>query len=185
METQTTDTVETTTSDSGVTPTVKQEVTEEFFTQDQVNKIVAKRVKEIKKQYEDYETLKQSVEDLQAKLNQFQDEKKMLESKYSETVFNSILESTAKELNLDTELAAKLLERDKIIVQDEKPSNIKELLQALIEKHPNLVRKAVVTPQVPTSTETDKPKFSLHNTPNTSKFFSGGGLRLNHIKDNS
>ena len=152
----------------------------ELFTQEQVNKFVAKRVKEVKGQFKDYDELKQKVATYEERLKALEDSKKAVEKKYTEETFNFALESAAKELNLDPKLASKLLDRDKIIVQDEKPSNLKELLQALIEEHPNLVKKQVVTPVVQASQPSEQ-KFSLHRTPNTSNFFSGSGLRLNHV----
>lgn len=169
---------ENTANQTGDTSTVSEG--DKLFTQDEVNKIVSKRAKEVKSQYKDYDDLKQKVTTYEERLKALEDAKKEVEKKYSVETFNFALESAAKDLNLDTELASKLLDRDKIIVQDEKPSNLKELLQALIEKHPNLVKKQVVTPVI----ETPKPneqKYSLHRTPNTSNFFSGSGLRLNHV----
>lgn len=169
---------EETTSKTGDTSTVTEG--EKYFTQDEVNKIVAKRAKEVKSQYKDYDELKQQVTTYAERLKALEDAKKEVEKKYTTETFNFALETAAKDLNLDVEIASKLLDRDKIIVQDEKPSNLKELLQALIEKHPNLVKKQVVTPVI----ETPKPneqKYSLHRTPNTSNFFSGSGLRLNHV----
>lgn len=179
MSEETTQTqTEETTSKTGDTSTVTEG--EKYFTQDEVNKIVAKRTKEVKSQYKDYDELKQQVTTYAERLKALEDAKKEVEKKYTTETFNFALETAAKELNLDVEIASKLLDRDKIIVQDEKPSNLKELLQALIEKHPNLVKKQVVTPVI----ETPKPneqKYSLHRTPNTSNFFSGSGLRLNHV----
>lgn len=153
----------------------------ELFTQEQVNKFVAKRVKEVKGQFKDYDELKQKVATYEERLKALEDSKKAVEKKYTTETFNFALESAAKEMNLDPEIASKLLDRDKIIVQDEKPSNLKELLQALIEKHPNLVKKQVVTPVI----ETPKPneqKYSLHKQPK-SNFFSGSGLRTHLSKE--
>lgn len=178
MEEQTPVVDENVSTNQGDTSTVNEGV--ETYTQQQVNKIVSKRVNEVKKQFADYEQLKEQVEQLQTKIKLITDDKKAVEAKYTETVYNTMLTNAATELGLDPELASKLLERDKIIVADEKPSNLKELLQAVIEKHPNLVKKAVVTP-VTTPVQSETPKFSLHNSPNTSKFFNGGGLRLNHL----
>ena len=169
---------ENTANQTGDTSTVNEG--DKLFTQDEVNKIVAKRAKEVKNQYKDYDDLKQQVTTYADRLKALETAKKEVEKKYTEETFNFALESAAKELNLDPKLASKLLDKDKIIVQDDKPSNLKELLQALIEKHPNLVKKQVVTPVI----ETPKPneqKYSLHRTPNTSNFFSGSGLRLNHV----
>lgn len=170
---------EETTSKTGDTSTVTEG--EKYFTQEEVNKIVAKRAKEVKSQYKDYDELKQQVTTYAERLKALEDAKKEVEKKYTTETFNFALETAAKELNLDVEIASKLLDRDKIIVQDEKPSNLKELLQALIEKHPNLVKKQVVTPII----ETPKPneqKYSLHKQPK-SNFFQGSGLRTHFPKD--
>lgn len=184
METeQTTDNVESTEENTGDTSTVN-EGTSKVFTQDQVDKIVTKRVKKLENQLKEADSLKTVVTDLQEQLKQLKDAQKQVEVKYQETVFNSTLESAAKDVGLDLTLATKLLDKDKIIVVDEKPTNIKELLQALIEEHPNLVKKQVVTPTVQTTQQIEQ-KFSLHNQPNTSKFFNGGGLRLNHVKESN
>lgn len=169
---------ENTANQTGDTSTVNEG--DKLFTQEEVNKIVAKRAKEVKNQYKDYDDLKQKVTTYEDRLKALEDAKKEVEKKYTTETFNFALETAAKDLNLDVEIASKLLDRDKIIVQDEKPSNLKELLQALIEKHPNLVKKQVVTPVVQASQPSEQ-KFSLHRTPNTSNFFSGSGLRLNHV----
>lgn len=170
---------EETTSKTGDTSTVTEG--EKYFTQDEVNKIVAKRAKEVKNQYKDYDDLKQKVTTYEDRLKALETAKKEVEKKYTEETFNFALESAAKELNLDPEIASKLLDRDKIIVQDEKPSNLKELLQALIEKHPNLVKKQVVTPVIETP-KTNEQKYSLHKQPK-SNFFNGSGLRAHFAKD--
>lgn len=170
---------EETTSKTGDTSTVTEG--EKYFTQDEVNKIVAKRAKEVKNQYKDYDDLKQKVTTYEDRLKALETAKKEVEKKYTEETFNFALESAAKEMNLDPEIASKLLDRDKIIVQDEKPSNLKELLQALIEKHPNLVKKQVVTPVIETP-KTNEQKYSLHKQPK-SNFFNGSGLRAHFAKD--
>lgn len=175
--TQTVETID----QSGATSTASEG--DKLFTQDEVNKFVSKRAKEIKAQFKDYEELKGQVTTLAEQLKVFQDQTKELKSKYNQTVFDSLLKDASVELGLDVEIATKFIDKDKLIVVDERPTNIKELLQAVIEKHPQLIKKAVVTPVVLSNVETDKPKFSLHNTPNTSKFFNGSGLRLNHVKE--
>lgn len=170
---------ENTANQTGDTSTVNEG--DKLFTQEEVNKIVAKRAKEVKNQYKDYDDLKQQVTTYADRLKALETAKKEVEKKYTEETFNFALESAAKELNLDPKLASKLLDRDKIIVQDEKPSNLKELLQALIEEHPNLVKKQVVTPEVQT-TQTTEQKYSLHKQPKSS-FFNGSGLRTHLSKE--
>lgn len=175
METeQTTDVVDTQTGDTSTE-------NDGVFTQDQVNKIVAKRLKEVKKQYADYETIKQQNEEFQGKLEQLNNAKKEVEEKYKNTTFNQALSNAATELNLDVELATKLLETDKVLFTDDQPTNLKELLQVVIEKHPNLIKKAIVTPVIPQTEQ--QTKFTLHKQ-QSSSFFNGGGLRLN-MKDNN
>jgi len=181
MEIETTTQTENTANQAGDTSTVNEG--DKLFTQEEVNKFLQKRVKEVKKQFEGFDDLKNQVADLTEKLKQYQEKTKELQTKYSETVFNSVLESSAKELNLDVTLATKLLDRDKIIVVEEKPSNIKELLQALITEHPNLVKRQASTPTVVATQQTEQ--LSLYKKPNSTAFFNGGGLRLNNIfKDN-
>lgn len=155
--------------------------TTKLFTQDEVNKVVAKRLKEVKKQYADYETLKQQAEEYASKLEQLSNAKKEVEEKYKNTTFNQALFKAATELNLDVELATKLLDNDKILFTDDQPTNLKELLQVVIEKHPNLVKKSVTTPVIPQTEQ--QQKFTLHKQ-QSSSFFNGGGLRLN-MKDNN
>lgn len=181
MEDTNTQTEDTTTNqNSGDTSTVTEG--EKLFTQNEVNKVVQKRVKEIKDQFKDYPEIKAQVEQLTEQLKAFKEETKKLEQKYLETTFTSAVDSAAKELNLDTKLATKLLERDKVIFNDNQPTNIKELLQAVIEENPQLVKKQVVTPEVSQTVQTEQPKFSLYTNPNSGNFFRGGGLRLNHVK---
>lgn len=163
----------------GDTSTVTEGNSDKVFTQEEVNKVVAKRVKEIKKQYADYDELKKQADDYQSKLEQLKEEKKTVEAKYLETAFTNALTQAATEVNLDVELATSLLDKSKIIYEQDKPTNIKELLQVVIEKHPQLVKKAIVTPQVLETQEQQKQKVSLHKTNNSDKFFNGSGLRLN------
>lgn len=173
---------EQTEQNTGDTSTVNEGSSDKLFTQDEVNKVVVKRLKEVKKQYADYEIIKQQNEEFLSKLEHLTKEKKELESKYKNTTFNQALSSAATELNLDVELATKLLDTDKVLFADEQPTNLKELLQVVIEKHPNLVKKSVVTPVIP-QTEQQQKKFTLHKQ-QSSNFFNGGGLRLN-MKDNN
>lgn len=180
-QTQTEDTANQTTGD---TSTVANGVNEgdKLFTQDEVNKFVAKRVKEIKSQFKDYDTLKEQLTKLSEQIESYKTEKKQLEQKYQETTFTSALNEAARELNLDPKLAAKVLDKSKIIFNEDLPTNIKELLQVEIEENPQIVKKQVVTPTVPQTAQTEQTKFSLHRTPNSANFFNGGGLRLNHGK---
>ena len=180
--TQTENTEQNTGDTSTVTEGSSDGETTKLFTQDEVNKVVAKRLKEVKKQYADYETLKQQTEEYASKLEQLSKAKKEVEEKYKNTTFNQALSKAATELNLDVELATKLLDNDKIIFSEDQPTNLKELLQVVIEKHPNLVKKSVTTPVIP-QTEQQQQKFTLHKQ-QSSSFFNGGGLRLN-MKDNN
>ena len=179
MDEKNTTQTDNTEQNTGDTSTVTEGNSDKLFTQDEVNKVVAKRVKEVKKQFADYETLKNQVDEFSIKLEQLKEEKKTVEAKYLETAFTNALNLAATEVNLDVELAISLLDKSKIIYDGDKPTNIKELLQVVIEKHPQLVKKAIVTPQVLETQEQQKPKFSLHKTNNTDKFFNGSGLRLN------
>lgn len=172
---------ENTEQNTGDTSTATEGSSDKLFTQEEVNKVVAKRLKEVKKQYADYETLKQQTEEFASKLEQLSKAKKEVEEKYKNTTFNQALSKAATELNLDVELATKLLDNDKIIFTDDQPTNLKELLQVVIEKHPNLVKKSVTTPVIPQTEQ--QQKFTLHKQ-QSSSFFNGGGLRLN-MKDNN
>lgn len=180
--TQTEQTEQNTGDTSTVANGVNEGSSDKLFTQDEVNKVVVKRLKEVKKQYADYDDLKTKVEEFQSKLEQLSKAKKEVEEKYKNTTFNQALSSAATELNLDVELATKLLDNDKVLFTDDQPTNLKELLQVVIEKHPNLVKKNVVTPVIP-QTDQQQKKFTLHKQ-QSSTFFNGGGLRLN-MKDNN
>jgi hypothetical protein len=57
---------DTTSSSIGTTSAVNEG--DKLFTQDEVNKVVQKRVKEVKKQFEDYNDLKTQVEQLNDQL---------------------------------------------------------------------------------------------------------------------
>lgn len=171
------------TSETGSTSTDKKEGNEEVFTQEQVNKIVSKRVREVKNQYKDYDDLRQTVTAQQEKLDQLELSRKALEDKYQETAFTSALELAARELNLEFELAVRLLDKTKVIFKDEKPTNLVELLRVEIERFPQLIKKQVITPEIPNVSDVSKVKtFSLHKTLKTN-FFNGGGLRESVTKD--
>lgn len=154
-----------------------------LFTQEEVNKVVTKRVKEVQKKFSDYDTIKSQNEELQSKLEQLKTTNKQLSEQYETEVYTSNLKESARELNLDYELAVKHIERDKVIFVEGKPTNLKELLQAQIEKFPQLVKKTVVTPDT-VVVQSEQKKFSLHNKQNVT-FFNGGGLRLNTIKESN
>jgi len=150
---------------------------DKLFTQEEVNKVVSKRVKEVQKKFSDYDTIKSQVEELQIKLEHLNKQNKRLSEQYETEVYTSNLRESARELNLDYELALKHIEKDKVIFVEGKPTNLKELLQAQIEKFPQLVKKTVVTPDT-VVVQTEQKKFSLHNKQNVT-FFNGSGLRLN------
>jgi hypothetical protein len=173
LETQT-ETVEST-SQAGDTSTVTEG--NEVFTQDQVNKIISKRVKEVKTQYKDYDTLKESVTKLQEQLDKIATDKKETEEKLKTETFTNALEKAARDLNLDIKLATKLLPSDKVIYKDGKPDNLAELLKAEIELFPQLVKKPAVTPDVSTTVTNTESKFTLHKSAKNN-FWNGGGLRL-------
>lgn len=179
-ETTNTETVENTHENTGDTSTVTEG--QELFTQEQVNKFVAKRVKEIKNQYKDYDELKDTVTKLTEQVETIKIVNKQLEQKFQETTYTNALNEAARELNLEPKLATKLLDKTKVIFVDEQPTNLKELLQAEIEENPQIVKQKVTTPEVPQNQTDNKPKFSLYTNPNSSNFFAGGGLRLNHGK---
>lgn len=149
---------------------------DKLFTQEEVNKVVSKRVREVKTQFKDYDELKKQNTELQSKLEHLETTNKALSEKYQTQIFDNALQQAASELNLDVELATQLLDKSKVLFTEDKPTNLKELLQVVIEKHPQIVRKQVVTPEV--ITEQPKQQFSLHNQSKTN-FFNGGGLRLN------
>jgi len=174
MELETTETEQDTTNTGDTSTEIEGNGT---FTQDQVNKIVIKRVKEVKAQFKDYKSLQDTVTTLTAQVEALTAEKDTVKKQYLDTAFSSLLDSTAMNLNLDPELALKLLDKDKLIFVEDKPTNLKELLHAVIEKHPSLVKKVVITPVIPSVTLTEGEKnFSLHKT-SKSNFFSGGGLK--------
>jgi hypothetical protein len=84
-------------------------------------------------------------------------------------------------LNLDTKLASKLLDRDKVIFNDNLPTNIKELLQSVIEENPQLVKKQVVTPEVSQTAQTEQ-QVLFTSKSKFKQFLQRWGLRLNHVK---
>ena len=174
---------EQTEQNQGDTSTVTEGNSAKLFTQDEVNKFVTKRVKEVQKKFSDYDTIKSQVEDLQSQLEQLKSQNKQLTSQYETEVYSSNLRESSRELNLDYELAVKHIERDKVIFVEGKPTNLKELLQAQIEKFPQLVKKAVVTPDT-VVVQSEQKKFSLHNKQNVT-FFNGSGLRLNTTKESN
>ncbi|RTK96554.1 MAG: hypothetical protein EKK64_03730 [Neisseriaceae bacterium] len=180
-QTQTEDTANQTT---GATSTDQSEG-EKLFTQDEVNKLISKEKNKVKNQFKDYDELKESVTKLTEQVETIKNVNKQLEQKFQETTYTNALNEAARELNLDPKLAVKLLDKTKVIFADEQPTNLKELLQAEIEENPQIVKKAVSTPSVPQNPTDDKPKFSLYTNPNSSNFFAGGGLRLNHVKQDS
>jgi hypothetical protein len=173
-ETQT-ETVESTSNQAGDTSTVTEG--NEVFTQEQVNKLIGKRVKEVKTQYKDYEEIKQELAKQKELLETFAKAKKETEDRLKTETFTNALEKAARDLNLELDLATQLLPKDKIIYKDDKPDNLQELLKAVIEKHPQLVKRVVTTPDVSTTVTNTESKFTLHKSAKNN-FWNGGGLRL-------
>lgn len=173
MENTTTETENTSTENTGDTST-ETEGTEKVFTQTQVDKLIAKRLKK-------FEGLQATVEQLQNELVATREQAKTLESKFKETAYTSSLDSVSRELNLDPEIAAKFVDKEAVIFKDDKPTNLKDLLMVVIEKHPQLVKKQVVTPDPVPDTKQTK-TYSIHKSSNNN-FFNGGGLRLHNVKE--
>lgn len=185
MEDQNTELESTAADETGVTSTeLKSEGSvEKLFTQDQVNKLIAKEKAKVKKQFEGYEELQQTVQTLKTQIDSFKEATKALEQKYLDTTYQNSLEKAAREVNLDIDLAIKHIDKEKVIFVEDKPTNLKELLQAEIEKFPQLVKKAVSTPTVANAKSEQVQKFTLHKQTDTSGFFKGGGLRLNRVQE--
>lgn len=178
-EAQTVETEDTSVQDSSTEQSnVEQTQDVKLFNQKQVDKILAKRLKETEAKYSDYEALKAENESLKAKTREVTKIAQTAEQQLKDTRKITSIENAAKEVNFPVDLASKLLEPSEFIVsEDGSITNAKELLTKLITLHPQLVRKS--TPDTPVinsqDTQTEPKKFSLN--PNTgSKFFNGGGL---------
>lgn len=158
---------------------------EQTFTQKQVDKIVSNRLKDERKKFSDYETLKTANTELTEKVttleSQLSEANKQIEL-LSKTVHSKDVEvelkiaSTKHKLDYDTVI--KLLDSDSIRYDDEqKPTNINELVRGIVERYPGLVNKQQVpnTTTIPKDVKTEEPQFSV--TPvRSNNFFSGGGV---------
>lgn len=177
MEDQTVETENTSETEVQSTDESKQ-TTDKVFNQKQLDKILAKRLKEVEAKYSDYETLKAENESLKTANKEVIKQAKTTEQQLKDTKRSVSIETAAKEVNFPLDLATKLLEPNEFIVADDGSiTNAKELLTKIISLHPQLVRKA--SPDTPIvnsqETQTSTPKFSL-NPSRGSKFFQGGGL---------
>ncbi len=148
------------------------------FTQQQVNRVVAKEKKKIQQQYSDYETIKQENEQLKTKVKEVSNEAKTVEQKLKEEKSTQSIEKAIADFSTitDPKLAKKLLTPDKFVVADDGTvTNVGDLLQDLIKEHPILTKKTVPDNSVP-NTQQERKKYSL--VPNyNSSFFSGGGVK--------
>lgn len=147
------------------------------YTQKDIDKIISKRLKEERKKFSDYDAVKQENETLKNRLKEIEEKEEDLQDSFKSTIYSYELKEVSRSLGLDVELAGKLIEQNKVQFEDNKPVNLKALLEGVIEKHPNLVRKQ--SPNVsPPGKENEQPKQQLL-TNRASSFFSGGGIVIN------
>lgn len=189
MSEETTVTEETiaTTTDNSTDNGESQSETEgsKTFTQEQVNKLIAKEKSKVKSQFKDYDTIKQENEELKNKVKEVTTVAKTAEKRLLEKATNESLNNGLKEFNLpDETLVLELLDKRKAeyeVAEDGTVKNVKNLVQELITKHPSLAKKVVPDNNVAESNNgKETPKYSL--LPNYgSNFFKGGGVKLVEI----
>lgn len=157
----------------------QEDTSDELFTQSQVNKIVAKRVKEVKKTYEDYDAIKAENNTLKDKIKTLEEQKETVVSKLTDKEFDDQLKIVSDEMNANFKLASKLINRDSVVYEDGKPTNLKELMKDIVTEYPNVINKVQVqtTPTTKTESSQSEEKFSLNPVKHTN-FFGGGGVRL-------
>lgn len=159
--------------------TSEQTLSENLFSQKQVDKIVAKRVADVKKQYVDYQELKDGQATLQATIEELQQKLSSENKKIEELAFESALTAVSSELGIDAKLAKKFIDMKSIIFDgDNQPTNLKQLLQKEIEEFPQLIRKGTLpnSPKVGEAVENSTPKrFSPYASP---AFWTSGSVRL-------
>lgn len=151
------------------------------LTQEQVNKIVANRVKKVKEQFSDYDQLKETVTDLTTKLQQALEAIKELSQSQQTNLLEREYMNVAKELNIPVDLAKRLADKRDLVFENGKPTNLKKVLEETINVYPYLVKSQATTPNIP-NTEKGTEVFSL--TPPVSKlaFWNNlGGVRTNII----
>jgi len=169
------------TEETETTTTETQQVQIEgskVFTQDEVNKLIAKEKSKVKSQFKDYDTLKQENETLKAKTEELATSAKTAEQKLIEEKTHQSITKGVEEFHLpDAKLAIKLLDKTKFqYAEDGSVSNIKSLVTALLEEHPTLSKKATPANVVESSSGTEQQKYTLQPNYN-SNFFKGGGVK--------
>jgi len=164
--------------DSSTADEGNQEQTPDVKTFDQkaVDKIVAKRVKEVKSQFADYDELKQRAETLEQQLKSQKEATEERTKKLSGKALGLEITLASQKANLDPKLAEKLLDKEQIHFDENgDPTNLTELFTSLVTEHPQLVKKHITN----TTTQEDKkeqPKTFSLNPVRTSSFFQGSGV---------
>jgi len=147
------------------------------FTQEQVNKLIAKEKKKVKEQYADYADVKLRNEQLETQVKEVKTTAATIEQQLKATKTKESIDNALKEFPtlVDGELAKELLSKTTFEYdEDGNVSNAKNLIQEILTKHPILTRKATPDNDVVKTTQPEEKKFSLNPSYN-SNFFKGGG----------
>jgi len=147
------------------------------FTQEQVNKLIAKEKKKAKEPYADYDAIKLRNSELETQVKEVKTTAATIEQQLKATKTKESIDNALKEFPtlVDGELAKELLLKTAFVYdEDGNVSNAKNLIQEILTKHPILTRKATPDNDVIKTTQPEDKKFSLNPSYN-SQFFKGGG----------
>jgi len=154
-----------------------EQTAEVTFTQKDLDRIVAKRVKEVNGKFSDYDNLKGENTSLLEKISGLEQEVKDKQATLASKALENEISRVSQSMGLDPILAAKLLDNSKLHFDDNgKPTNLSETLTEIVTTFPQLVRKAPANQPIQEDSKTsDAPKFSL-NPSRASNFFQGSGI---------
>lgn len=163
------------------------------LTQEDIDKIIAARLKQERAKFADYDAIKaklQEVEDAQKseeqkrqeRLAALEQENQKLAQQNRETAIKAAIVAAASEIGLDTKAAVKLADTSTLA---DDFSNVDEIVKAIAADYPGLVRRqaAQTTPANPArSTQpparTDADRMREYFSGGNSSFWQGSGVRF-------
>jgi hypothetical protein len=163
------------------------------LTQEDIDKIIAARLKQERAKYADYDALKAKLTEIedaqkseeqkrQEKLAALEQENQKLAQQNRETAIKAAIVAAASEIGLDTKAAVKLADTSTLA---DDFSNVDEIVKAIAADYPGLVRRqaAQTTPANPArSTQpparTDADRMREYFSGGNSTFWSGSGVRF-------
>jgi hypothetical protein len=170
---------------------------EPTITQADIDKIIAARLKQERAKFADYDDLKAKVaaqEDAQKteaqktleRLQALETANKQLATEAQSALIRAAITAAASDIGLDATAAYKLADLNALKFESGEATNADEIVKAVAEAYPGLIRRATVTAQAPAlnatkapdaKTRTDDDRRRDYYGGSTGGFWTGGGVR--------